>query len=426
MSAPTPVIAIPARMASTRLPGKPLRLLGGRTLIEHVIDCARRFPGARVVVATDHAPIADVSRRAGVEAVLTRADHSTGSDRLAELASLLKLPDDQVVVNLQGDEPQLPLNCLLAVVEALAADRLAALATLSWPIETIEELFDPNCVKLVTDEAGRALYFSRAPIPWARDALSRDRTKLPAEVPVRRHIGLYAYRAGALKQLAALPPTALERAESLEQLRALGHGLRIAVAPAPERIPVGVDTEADLQRVESELLLAAARGAARSGEPARPRFRARAISFVCMGNICRSPLSLAYAQKVARERGLLSVLKLSSRGTHADHRSAPADLRTQMLARAQGLDLSTHRAAPITVADFFSHDLLIAHDQRNVSDLLRICPPGQQHKVRRLLDFTGEAPADVPDPYYGDHSDFILVDELVRRGITALFGQLDV
>lgn len=423
-----PLIAIPARFASTRLPGKPLRRLAGKTLIEHVIERALAYPQARVAVASEHEPILELARRAGVEAVLTRADHATGTDRLAELAQKLALPDDQIVVNLQGDEPLMPLACLQAVVQLLQSHPDAAIATLAWPLESVEELFDPNCVKLVCDEQGRALYFSRAPLPWARDALARDRSRLPADTPLLRHIGLYAYRAGPLRQLAALPPTALERAESLEQLRALGHRLPIQVAVARERIPPGVDTEADLQRAESELLTRQTRArAAHSAVPVARRIKARSIAFVCMGNICRSPLSLGYAQKLARERGLSDRLRLSSRGTHADHRNAPADLRTAMLARAQGMDLSAHRASQVIVEDFFNFDLLLAHDQRNLDDLKRICPPGLHPKLRLLLEFALESSQlEVPDPYYGDHSDFILADELIRRGVEGLFAHLDL
>lgn len=421
----TPLIAIPARFGSTRLPGKPLLELAGRPMIEHVIERARAYPGARVVVATDDARIMEVVQRAGTECVLTRSDHATGSDRLAEVVARLGVPDQQIVVNLQGDEPLMPLSCLQAVVDALQHDRGAAISTLAWPVQNLDELFDPNCVKVVSDEQGRALYFSRAPIPWARDELARDRSKLPSGITALRHVGLYAYRAGALRKLCALPATALERAESLEQLRALGHGMPIIVQRAPERIPAGVDTEDDLRRVQSELLRL---NIPQQTRPAQPRATSipRSVLFVCMGNICRSPLSLAYARRLAEQRGYGPALRLDSRGTHADHRNAPADLRSMMLARAKGLDLGSHRAAPLELGDFVNYDLILGHDERNMADLSRMCPPTLRHKLHLLLDF---APAsgqrEVPDPYPGDHSDFILADELIRQGVEGLFSQMD-
>jgi 3-deoxy-manno-octulosonate cytidylyltransferase (CMP-KDO synthetase) len=423
-----PLIAIPARFASTRLPGKPLRELAGRHMIEHVVDRARAYTGARVVVATDDQRIADVVQRGGTECVLTRSDHATGSDRLAEVVNQLQLPDQQIVVNLQGDEPLMPLSCLKAVVHALAQDRGAALSTLAWPVESLDELFDPNCVKVVCDEHGRALYFSRAPIPWARDDLARDRSSLPTSITALRHVGLYAYRAAALKKLAALPATPLERAESLEQLRALGHGMAIAVERAPERIPAGVDTQADLRRVESELLRLDVRSPAVSAAVLGPRrsHAPRSLLFVCMGNICRSPVSLAYAQKLAAQRRYGARMQLASRGTHADHRGAPADLRSMMLARAKGLDLSAHRAAPLELGDFVNFDLILAHDERNMADLMRQCPLPLRHKLRYLMDFAPAAGRhDVPDPYPGDHDDFIRADELIQLGVSGLFAELD-
>ncbi|MEO6967978.1 MAG: 3-deoxy-manno-octulosonate cytidylyltransferase [Rhodanobacteraceae bacterium] len=239
------IVAIPARHDSTRLPGKPLRLLGGEPLVAHVVRRARESGASQVVVATDDARVEDVLRDSGACVCMTRADHASGSDRLAECAQQLGWPDDAVVVNLQGDEPFAPALGIRAVVKALIDDA-APMATLAAPIENIESLFDPHCVKVVRDANGRALYFSRAPLPWARDAFAVDPKTLPSRVPFLRHIGIYAYRAAFLRAFAALPPTPLERAESLEQLRALENGFRIAVRLAPEPFPPGVDTENDL------------------------------------------------------------------------------------------------------------------------------------------------------------------------------------
>jgi len=252
------VVAVPARYASQRLPGKPLRRIAGVPMIVRVCQRALAAGAREVVVATDDARIADALDGNGVEVVMTRADHASGTDRLAELARMRAWQEDLIVVNLQGDEPQAPVSGIQAVAQALAASS-APMATLATPIQSIDELFDPNCVKLVRRGNGNALYFSRAPIPWARDAMAANRDALPSSVPYLRHIGIYAYRAGFLGRFALLPRTPLEIAESLEQLRALEHGHAIHVAMAPEFFPAGVDTEADLARVERELLASQAR-----------------------------------------------------------------------------------------------------------------------------------------------------------------------
>ena len=246
------IVAIPARHGSTRLPGKPLRLLGGEPLIVHVARRARAAGAARVVVATDDVRIAEALDGRDIEVCMTRADHASGSDRLAECAQMLGWPDDARIVNLQGDEPFAPAAGIRAVAEALREDA-APMATLATPVELAEQWFDPNTVKVVCDARGHALYFSRAPVPWARDALARDRTRVPLGMTVLRHIGIYGYRAKFLKAFAALAPTPLERAESLEQLRALEHGFAIAVRTTPEPFPPGVDTEEDLARAEYAL-----------------------------------------------------------------------------------------------------------------------------------------------------------------------------
>jgi 3-deoxy-manno-octulosonate cytidylyltransferase (CMP-KDO synthetase) len=205
-----------------------------------------------VVVATDDARIADAMAGAGIEVCMTRTDHASGSDRLAEVATTLGWPDDAVVVNLQGDEPFAPAAGIDAVAAALVEGG-ADMATLAAPIGSVEDWFNPNCVKVVRDLRGRALYFSRAPVPWARDALARDRSSVPDGLEVLRHIGIYAYRAAFLKTFAGLPATPLERAESLEQLRALEHGHAIAVRVTPAPFPPGVDTAEDLARAERAL-----------------------------------------------------------------------------------------------------------------------------------------------------------------------------
>lgn len=244
------VVVVPARFGSTRLPGKPLLKIGGESMIRRVATRAGQAGAAQVVVATDDERVARELRGVGdILVCMTRPDHASGSDRIAETASNFGWPEDTVVVNLQGDEPFAPAAGIRAVVATLAGDD-APMATLATPIEHMDELFDPNIVKVVRGANGRALYFTRAPAPWARDAFAHDRNVLPPSVPFLRHIGIYAYRAGFLRRLAALPRTPLEQAESLEQLRALEHGYAISVRPTPEPFPPGIDTAEDLARAE--------------------------------------------------------------------------------------------------------------------------------------------------------------------------------
>jgi 3-deoxy-manno-octulosonate cytidylyltransferase (CMP-KDO synthetase) len=243
------VVAIPARYGSQRLPGKPLRPIAGTPMIVHVARRALLAGACEVVVATDDARILDALHGSGVDVCLTRGDHESGTDRLAEVAIQRGWDDATIVVNLQGDEPLAPASGIRAVATALYEGD-TPMATLATPLLGATELFDPNCVKLVRAGDGKALYFSRAPIPWARDGFARNRDTLPVDTPFLRHIGIYAYRCGFLKHFAGLSRTPLEQAESLEQLRALEHGHAIAVALAPEPFPAGVDTAEDLARVE--------------------------------------------------------------------------------------------------------------------------------------------------------------------------------
>ena len=248
---PAFVVAIPARFAASRLPGKPLRLLAGEPLVLHVARRALAAGAREVWVATDDARIAEALAGSGVQVAMTRADHASGSDRLAECAGIAGWADDMLVVNLQGDEPFAPASGLCALAACLAASE-APMATLATPITDAQELFDPNVVKLVRDAQGHALYFSRAPIPWRRDPPLSPEAGLVAG-PWARHIGVYAYRAGFLRRFTALPKGRLEALESLEQLRVLEAGERIAVADAPAAFPPGIDTPEDLARAEAWL-----------------------------------------------------------------------------------------------------------------------------------------------------------------------------
>jgi 3-deoxy-manno-octulosonate cytidylyltransferase (CMP-KDO synthetase) len=242
-------VVIPARFASTRLPGKPLQLIAGKPMIQWVWEQAGKSSAARVVVATDDQRIVEACQAFGAEVLLTRADHESGTDRLAEVATALGLGAEAIVVNVQGDEPLIPPAVINQVAANLAAHAEAGMATLAEPIEDVELLFNTNVVKVVSDLNGLALTFSRATLPWARDDFAKSRDQLPANVPYRRHIGIYAYRAGFLQDFVGWGPCWLEETERLEQLRALWHGVRIHVADALEAPPAGVDTPEDLERV---------------------------------------------------------------------------------------------------------------------------------------------------------------------------------
>lgn len=244
------VVLIPARLASTRLPNKPLADLGGKPMVVRVAERARQSGAVRVVVAADSASIVQACDAHGVQAVLTGTDHPSGSDRLAEACRLLDLDGDDIVVNVQGDEPLIDPALIDAVAQSLADHPHASMSTAAHPIDDVVEFRNPNVVKVVTDLQGLALYFSRAPIPWWRDGAADGMAGLPQPRPLR-HIGIYAYRARFLRAFPAMAQAPIEHTEALEQLRALWHGHRIAVhvtavAPGP-----GVDTPQDLARVQA-------------------------------------------------------------------------------------------------------------------------------------------------------------------------------
>lgn len=246
-------VVIPARYASTRLPAKPLRAIAGRPMIEHVWRRAVASGAAEVIVATDDHRIAAACAAFGALVALTDPAHPSGTDRLAEVARARGWAPRDLVVNVQGDEPLLPSRNVAQVARLLAEDECADLATLATPIASLHEFLDPNVVKVVVDAAGRALYFSRAPIPWPRDSAPAGLASQTAHGGALRHVGLYAYRCAALLRMAGLPPSPLEQAERLEQLRALENGLNIRVAIAVDVPGPGVDTEADLAAAEAAL-----------------------------------------------------------------------------------------------------------------------------------------------------------------------------
>ncbi|WP_113625816.1 3-deoxy-manno-octulosonate cytidylyltransferase [Pectobacterium peruviense] len=239
-------VIIPARFASSRLPGKPLADINGKPMVVHVMERALESGAQRVIVATDHPDVEVAVRQAGGEVCLTRADHNSGTERLAEVIERYGFTDDDIIVNVQGDEPLIPSVIIRQVAENLAASK-AGMATLAVPIETSEEAFNPNAVKVVTDAEGYALYFSRATIPWDRERFAQSKETIGDHF--LRHIGIYAYRAGFVRRYVTWAPSQLEQIELLEQLRVLWYGEKIHVAVAKAVPSVGVDTPEDLARV---------------------------------------------------------------------------------------------------------------------------------------------------------------------------------
>jgi 3-deoxy-manno-octulosonate cytidylyltransferase (CMP-KDO synthetase) len=245
-------VVIPARYASTRLPGKPLLEIQGKPMVQWVVDAACASAADEVLVATDDARIvAAVNNPRGATslAVMTRSEHRSGTDRIAEVATLRGWQGEVIIVNVQGDEPQMPPQLINQVAQLLADHPQAQVATLCTPIESLEEFLNPNVVKVVSADDATALYFSRAPIPWHRDAAPAGLNSQTQYGGAMRHLGIYAYRVSALLRLTQLPPATLELAESLEQLRALQAGMRIVVAVATTQPGMGIDTPQDIERI---------------------------------------------------------------------------------------------------------------------------------------------------------------------------------
>lgn len=246
-------VVIPARFASTRLPGKPLADIAGLPMIEHVYRRAIDSGAQEVVIATDHADVQAAAKAFGASVCMTSAQHGSGTERLSEVIDKMGWAEDEIIVNLQGDEPLMPGRVIRQVAQNLRDHPQASVATLCERITTAAELFDPHAVKVVFDQRGLAVYFSRAPIPWDRDAFVVTTQTLPERSKHYRHVGLYAYRAALVKEYVTWPACELEAMESLEQLRVLWHGRKVHVAEAVEKTPPGVDTEEDLAYVRSLL-----------------------------------------------------------------------------------------------------------------------------------------------------------------------------
>ncbi|MDI1232023.1 MAG: 3-deoxy-manno-octulosonate cytidylyltransferase [Methylobacter sp.] len=248
-------VVIPARYGSTRLPGKPLLNIAGKPMIAHVCERAQEADADDVIVATDDVRIFQAVSDLGFKAVMTRADHQSGTERIAEVARLCGWAGDEIIVNLQGDEPLIPPTYIRDVAAALASQQQAGIATLAAKITDPEEIFNPNAVKVVLNKAGYALYFSRAPIPWERDTFTLAGGKPSGKSPYLRHIGLYAYTVDFLNRYCLWDASMLESVESLEQLRILWHGEAVRVKVVDRTPAAGVDTQEDLLRVEQVLLL---------------------------------------------------------------------------------------------------------------------------------------------------------------------------
>ena len=247
-------IVIPARYASTRLPAKPLKEIAGKPMIQHVYERACESEARDIIIATDDVRIEDAAKKFGAQVCMTSANHTSGTDRLQEVAMKLQLLETDIVVNVQGDEPLIPAAVINQVAVNLASMPSASMATLSEPIHSVQDFLNPNIVKVVSDSQGQALYFSRAPIPWPRDHFATgEKQKMPENFIAQRHIGIYAYRVSLLNRFVTWLPAPLEKIESLEQLRVMWNGELIHIAEAIAAVPGGVDTEEDLLRVKKLL-----------------------------------------------------------------------------------------------------------------------------------------------------------------------------
>ena len=473
-------VVIPARFESTRLPGKVLLDIAGKPMIQHVWDRARESGACEIVIATDNDQVANAGHAFGADVCMTSESCNSGTDRVAEVCQLYDWQDDMPVVNVQGDAPLIPPASIRRAADLLLEDLGAGMSTLCVSIKSEEEYLDPNVVKVVFDSHGRAIYFSRAPIPAGGHGSDS------AWEFAWRHLGLYAYRPFALQRLSASEPCQLEQLERLEQLRAIWLGMEIKIAVDEEAHGPDVDTADDLLKVE-ELMAAnppaleaeagtepeedeqpaADKNAPKAGkgkgskkaddtgerpepatteEPADSNMRAESevtdasggiqdvpadssepasVLFVCMGNICRSPTAEGVMRSLLETAGEgLSVI-IDSAGTHAYHEGEKPDRRATAVALSRGIDLSTQRARGVQPDDFNTFDLILAMDEDNLALLKKMQPENSPAELGLFMNYSRRSPgASVPDPYYGGSMGFERVLDMLDEAAQGLLEEL--
>jgi len=418
-------VVIPARYASSRLPAKPLMDIAGKPMVVHVYQQALLSKAKTVVVATDDERIAQALKPYGAIVVMTSPQHPSGTDRLQEVAAKMGWAADDIIVNVQGDEPLIPPQVINQVAENLAANPQAGMATLAEAIEDVAQLTNPNIVKLVRDVNNMAMYFSRAPMPWARDAFMQGISALPVKDLYLRHLGIYAYRVGFLNDYVQWPPALLEQVEALEQLRALYYGVKIHVDLACVNLPAGVDTPEDLERVRA---IVAQQQAAKPISPLQVEAADKIkVLFVCLGNICRSPTAEGVFKTKVQKTGWSDLFSIDSAGTAAYYVGEPPDKRAQKHAKARGYDLSKLRARFISPQDFKKFDYILVMDKKNFAEMEKVqkyCKDATA-KLQLFLDFHPTLQGtEVPDPYTGGDQGFEDVLDLVEPAADKLLKTL--
>lgn len=410
-------VVIPARYGSSRLPAKPLMDIAGKPMVVHVYERALLSKAKTVVVATDDERIVQALKPYGAKVVMTSANHPSGTDRLQEVAAKMRWDDDDIIVNVQGDEPLIPPEVINQVAANLANNRQASIATLAEAIEDVSQLTNPNIVKLVRDANNMAMYFSRAPMPWARDAFAQGIKELPVKDLYWRHLGIYAYKVSFLNAYVKWSPAVLEQVEALEQLRALYYGVKIHVDKACVNLPAGVDTPEDLERVRA---IVAAQKAAQAPKPVEKNANADKINvlFVCLGNICRSPTAEGVFKTMVEKSGWKDLFNIDSAGTAAYYVGEPPDKRAQKYAKARGYDLSKLRARFISPQDFKKFDYILVMDKKNFAEMEKVqkyCKDSKA-KLQLFLDYhpNQQQGQEVPDPYNGSDTGFDIVLDLVE------------
>ncbi|MFO1374931.1 MAG: 3-deoxy-manno-octulosonate cytidylyltransferase [Agitococcus sp.] len=420
-------VVIPARYGSSRLPAKPLMDIAGKPMVVHVYERALLSKAKTVVVATDDERIAQALKPYGARVVMTSPNHPSGTDRLQEVAAKMKWDDDDIIVNVQGDEPLIPPEVINQVADNLANNRQAGIATLAEAIEDVGQLTNPNIVKLVRDANNMAMYFSRAPMPWARDAFTQGIKELPVKDLYWRHLGIYAYKVSFLNAYVKWSPAVLEQVEALEQLRALYYGVKIHVDKACVSLPAGVDTQEDLERVRA---IVAAQKAAQAPKVVEKNPNADKINvlFVCLGNICRSPTAEGVFKTMVEKSGWKDLFNIDSAGTAAYYVGEPPDKRAQKHAKARGYDLSKLRARFISPQDFKKFDHILVMDKKNFAEMEKVqkyCKDPKA-KLQLFLDYhpSQQQGLEVPDPYNGSDSGFEIVLDLVEPAAENLLKTL--